>query len=353
MRRVQAKYKELSELLVRRIDSGEWQPGEQLPSEMSLAEEYEVSYMTIRNAVRELVLQSRLRRIKGSGTFVSIPDNPDKRPVLGLLLTEGWHSLDPFYFPPIVSGFARRAEELGFQVHLADRTEPMLDFLKLQELHVSAVACILLGEPDLNEATQLLDRGVKVLAINRYNGSRRIASVNPDNRAGTYQAVKHLLKLGHRRFAFLAGPEDNFDAAERLKGVELALQEAKLTQTTLQVLEGSFLEDSGYDRAHYLMKQRELPTAVVSVSDLAAIGLIRAFCEEGVTVPNDVSVFGFGDFRLAGYFNPPLTTVQLPLQELGSQAAAALSEIYRGVRIDSRRLECPLIFRESVCRPRE
>lgn len=353
MRQVQAKYKELAELLIQRIDSGEWKPGDQLPSEMSLADEYSVSYMTIRSAVRELVVQSRLRRIKGSGTYVSVPDNPDKRPILGLLLTEGWHSLDPFYFPPVVSGFAQRAAELGYQVHLADRTEPMLDFLRLQKLHVSAVACILLGDPDLIEANQLLDRGVKVLAINRYNGSRRIASVNPDNRTGTCLATKHLLKLGHRRFAFLAGPSDNFDANERLKGVEQALREAKLSQTSLQVLEGSFLEDSGFERAHRLMSQKELPTAVLSVSDLAAIGLMRAFYEEGVAVPNDVSVFGFGDFRLAEYYTPALTTVRLPLFELGVQSAEALSELYRGVRVESKNLECPLIFRESVCRPRE
>jgi len=353
MRRLQAKYRELSELLIRRIEQGEWKPGDQLPSEMSLAEEYGVSYMTLRSAVRELVQQGRLRRIKGSGTYVSLPDNPDKRPVLGLLLTEGWHSLDPFYFPPIVTGFATRAAELGYQVHLADRTEPMLDFLKFQELHVNAVACILLGEPDLSEANQLLDRGVKVLAINRYNGSRRIVSVNPDNRYGAYSAAKHLLKLGHRRFAFLAGPTDNFDAVERQRGVEQALREAKLAQTTLEVLEGEFLEDSGYERAHELIRKKHLPTAVLCASDLAAIGLMRAFFEEGVAVPNDVSVVGFGDFRLAGYTTPALTTVRLPLVDLGACAAEALSNLYRGIRTESRKLDCPLIFRESVCRPRE
>ncbi|MCW5942245.1 MAG: GntR family transcriptional regulator [Fimbriimonadaceae bacterium] len=351
MGRTQPKYQRLNELLLDRIAQSEWRPGDRLPSERQIAEEYGVAYMTVRNAVSRLVQTGQLRRIRGRGTFVVEPDEPDRRPSLGLLLTPNWHSLDPFYFPPIVTGFVEKANELGYQAHLADRTEPLLEFLRFRELHVSAVACVLLGREDLVDADALLDRGVLVVAINHYGGARRIPAVSPDNRGGAYQAARHLVALGHRRFAFLEGPEGNLDAHERLRGVQIALREAQIPLSALTLWPGGFLEDSGYERGLAMLARGSLPSAVISVSDLAAIGLLKAFAENGIRCPDDVSVFGFGDFRLSAYLTPALTTVRLPLRDLGVRAAEALVAQCHGVRLDPVRLDCPLVFRDSVAAP--
>ncbi len=347
------KHAEVVADLQERLASGAYRVGEQLPSEPFLAQEYGVAYMTIRRAITTLVEQGHLYRVRGRGTYVAEPPSLDQAPSIGLLLLRNWHSIDPFYFPPIVTGFVEYAQAQGYQVHLADRSEPLLELLRLQELHVRAVACVILEHDDLKDADDLLDRGVMVVAINNYGGLRRVTSVSPNNRKGSYDATKILLELGHRDFVFLAGPKLNLDAIERRKGFEMALKQAGIRLKPGSILETGFLEEGGYEQGKELLKGKILPTAIVAVSDLAAVGMMKALREGGLKVPDDVSVFGFGDFRLAAYMSPALTTVQLPLEEIGRQSADALITQHRGGRVETLKLACPIVWRESVAAPRQ
>ena len=345
---MQPKYLQLSEELQRRIDGGEWTTGDCLPSEVALAKDYGVAYMTVRAAVSALVKSGRLRRIRGRGTFVVEPSEPDTIPTLGLLLPPKWHNLDPFYFPEIVAGFTERAEELGYRVHLGDRSEPLIEFIQLRELNVGAVACVMIQERDVLEAESLLDRGVAVVAINHYRGSRRITSVSPDNRGGSAEAVRALLDLGHRRFAYLAGPEDNLDAGQRLLGIRHALKEKGLRPT---ILPGGFSEASGYERTVQLIQTGDLPTALMAASDLSAIGAMKALAEAGIRVPHDLSLIGFGDFRPSAYLHPSLASVRLPLSEVGARASELLIDEINGRRAQSQLMPCPVLLRESIGPP--
>jgi LacI family transcriptional regulator len=349
---LQPKYLQLSEELRRRIEGGEWTTGDSLPSEVILGKEYGVAYMTVRAAVSDLVQSGRLRRIRGRGTFVVEPREAGAVPTLGLLLPPKWHSLDPFYFPQIVTGFAERAEELGYRVHLGDRSEPLIEFIQLRELKVSAVACVMIHESDVQEAESLLDRGVVVVAINHYRGTRRITSVSPDNRAGSLAAAEALLSLGHRRFAYLGGPDDNLDAGQRLMGVRQAFRKARIPAKAVAVLPGGFSEESGYERTKRLISTGPLPTALMAASDLAAIGAMKALAEAGLRVPRDVSVVGFGDFRPSAYMNPSLSSVQLPLNLVGARASELLIQEVSGHRAQSELLPCPVLLRESIGPPR-
>lgn len=334
-----------------RLANGVYAVGQQLPSEPDLATEYGVAYMTIRRAITTLVEQGQLYRLRGRGTYVAEPPSLDKSPSLGLLLLRNWHSIDPFYFPPLVSGFVARAEEQGYQVHLADRSEPLLELLRFHELSVRAVACVIVEKDDMRDADDLLDKGVMVVAINNYGGLRRVTSVSPDNRKGAYQITKALTDLGHRDFAFLSGPKLNLDAIERKKGFDLALKEAGSQVRSVTVLETGFIEERGYEQGKELLTRGNVPTAIVSVSDLPAIGLMKALQEGGLNIPGDVSIVGFGDFRLTEFMNPALTTVRLSLDEIGRRAADALIAQYRGGRIDTVKIDCPVIWRESAGPP--
>lgn len=337
--------------LKERLSNGTYSPGQQLPSEPLLAQEFGVAYMTIRRAITTLTEQGLLYRVRGRGTFVAEPPSLDQRPSIGLLLLRNWHSIDPFYFPPLVSGFVAGAHDQGYQVHLADRSEPLLELLMFHELHVRAVACVILEHDDLQDADALLDKGVMVVAINNYGGLRRVTSVSPDNRKGSYAATKALIDLGHTDLAFLAGPKLNLDAIERRKGFEAAVKDAGTSVKRSTIIETGFFESGGFEQGKRLMKKGPLPTGIVAASDLPAIGLMKALLEEGVRIPQDVSVIGFGDFRLSGYMNPALTTVRLSLEEVGRRAAEALIAQYRGGRIDTVKIECPIIWRESVATP--
>lgn len=348
----QPKYLRLLDQLSERIRAGEWMPGDRLPSEMQLAEEYGVAYLTVRSAVEKLVKSGGLRRIRGRGTFVCQPLPQGHRPTIGLLVPPGWNSMDPFYFPSIVAGFVSRAQEEGFHVYLADRSEPLLELSSLKAQQIEGVGCILMDQSDLQDADALLDHGLAVVAINRYEGGRRIPAVVADNRAGSYAAAMHLAQLGHRDFVFVAGPRWNLDASERRKGVQRALKDAGLPKSALTILEGTFDEHSGYERGVAIARMRRLPTAIMVASDLAATGLLKALHDHSIAVPDSVSLVGFGDFRLTSFTWPALTTVRLPLNDLGRQAASMVLNQLRGVHEPSIKLPCSLVLRDSTSAPR-
>lgn len=349
MREAQPKYRRLIEDFEEKILSGELPPGHRFSSEPALAEEMGVSYMTLRKAFDELTQLGYLYRVRGRGTYVADRVPADQRPSLGLLLLRNWHSIDPFYFPPIVSGFVERAERLGFQVRLADRSGPLMETLVLQQHHIRAVASVLLSQEDLADTEALLDQGVIVVAVNRYDGDRKVPTISPENRGATYRAVKELLAMGHRDIAFLSGPKTNFDANERRKGVEQAVAESPGVR--LRTIETGFEEQDGYRVGCEMVREGDLPTLLVAVGDLTAIGFMKAMADCGLRVPDDISVFGFGDFRLSGYVHPALSTVRMPLEEIGARAAEALVALYRGLRVDSVVVPCPIVWRDSTGSP--
>ncbi len=348
------KYIRVYEGLKERLSSGEWSTGQRLPSEWELARQYGVAYMTVRQAVAKLVQEGILHRVRGRGTFVS-ETSPNSQSVLGIVLPAGWHRIDPFYFPPLVCGFVDCAAEHGYKVLTASRAEPVSEFQHLRELKVKAVACILIEQSDTEEIEALADYGLTVLAINHYSGRRRIGWVAPDNMGGMRAATRYLLELGHRDVLFLAGPDNNIDARERLRGFRTAWRDMGLTVSPRAILRGEFNEMSGYTRMKAVLKRRRLPTAIVTASDLSAIGAIRALLEAGVAVPEEVSVMGFGDFQIARYMHPALSTVRLPLDDLGSETATALIEAMHMMPSapPRKRLPCELVLRESTAPPRQ
>lgn len=140
-----------------------------------------------------------------------------------------------------------------------------------------------------------------------------------DNRGGARAMVRHLAGAGHRRIAFIAGPQDNFDATERLAGYCEAIAEIG-PELREFVLPGDFSEDSGYRAAQRLLTLDERPDAVFAANDMTALGCLRAFNEAGVSVPDDVALAGFDDIPMARFVAPPLTTVRVPMAELGARA---------------------------------
>ena len=350
----QPKYLSIYEDLKERIAAGEWQPDERLPNEWELARQYKVAYMTIRHAMGKLVAEGYVHRAKGRGTFVSA-NRQNSQSVLGMVLPGGWHSIDPFYFPPLVCGFIDYAAEHGFKVLTTTRAEPTLEYQHLRDLKVRAVACVLIDKQDTREVEVLANYGLAVVAINHYHGRRRISWVAPDNFGGMREAARYLLQMGHRDILFFAGPADNIDAIERLRGFRAAFREAGISLSHRAIIPGEFNETSGYRRMQMVLRRRSLPTAILAASDLAAIGAMHALLEAGVAVPEEVSVMGFGNFQIASYIHPTLTTVHLPLVKLGAETAEVLISLLTGEGLDKERtrlIPCNLVLRETVAPPR-
>lgn len=144
-----------------------------------------------------------------------------------------------------------------------------------------------------------------------------------DNRAGARAMMQHLLGLGHRRIAYIAGAHSNHDAAERLRAYRETMADTGLSTDGL-VFEGDFTEAAGYRYGERLAGLDQPPTAVFAANDATAIGAISALRACGRRVPTDMAVVGFDDIPLARYVSPPLTSVHVPISELGTRAVERL-----------------------------
>lgn len=147
--------------------------------------------------------------------------------------------------------------------------------------------------------------------------------VGIDNHAGAMAMVAHLVEAGHRRIAFIAGPVDNFDARERLRGYGEAIA-TLVPDVRPEVLQGDFREESGVQAARRLLAAPVLPDAVFAANDMMALGCLSALSAAGKVVPRDVAVAGFDDIPLARYVPPGLTTMRVDIAALGAHALHCL-----------------------------
>lgn len=153
----------------------------------------------------------------------------------------------------------------------------------------------------------------------------RVRYVCVDQQRGAALATRHLLQLGHTRIAHVAGPGGWFDAARRAGGYAEAMAEAGLPVRT--VAAGGWSADRGYEIGRALAAEigrPDAPTAIVAANDYLSLGLLKAFWQHGVRVPQDVAVVGFDDIDGSGYLVPALTTVRQPFADLGAAAMRAL-----------------------------
>lgn len=188
-----------------------------------------------------------------------------------------------------------------------------------------------------------------VVMIGRHRA--RFPSVGIDNVAAAALATRHLIALGHRRIAHLAGPAVSLTAADRLRGYRLALEAASIAVDAGLVVEVGFTPLRAGAAVRAACRDRRRPTAILAANDQVAIGVIRALHELGLRVPDDISVVGFDDTPLASYTVPSLTTVAVPSYELGRSAVALMAAVLDGRRPASLVLPCELRVRESTAQP--
>jgi DNA-binding LacI/PurR family transcriptional regulator len=136
--------------------------------------------------------------------------------------------------------------------------------------------------------------------------------------------VAHLLSLGHRRIGYVNGPVAHGNSAERLAGYRAALKAAKVAYDRRLVTSAPFTIEGGYEAAARLLSLDDSPTALALANDYMALGAVQAVRARGLSVPRDVSVAGFDDFVVASLVDPPLTTVRVPMRQMGARAMQLL-----------------------------
>ncbi|WP_409060883.1 LacI family DNA-binding transcriptional regulator [Streptomyces sp. SYP-A7185] len=270
------------------------------------------------------------------------------------------HDVGDPYFAAIASGVMAAAAEQDLLVMLAStfrapgREIAYVSMLRAQR----ARAILLIGsgfqDPAWERALEAelapyTRDGGRVAVVSRHR-SLRVDTVQPENREGAGALARALLTLGHREFAVLTGPERLTTVADRLAGFRAALAEAGVSLPPERIVEGAFTRDGGHAAAVELLRRGQRPTCVFAVTDVMAVGALGALRERGLRVPDDVSLAGFDDIPLVGELTPPLTTVSLPLTQMGRDVLSlALRE--RGTRSRVERIRGEVVLRASTGRP--
>jgi LacI family transcriptional regulator len=168
----------------------------------------------------------------------------------------------------------------------------------------------------------------------------------------SYNVTRHLLQLGHKRIAYLAGPQVAPWAHDRFEGYRRALREANLEVDDKLVFQAGGTIEDGTKAALQMLNENCQATAVQAVNDLVAIGCATTLLAQGLKIPGDISIAGFGNILTAEHFRVPLTTVRQPKYRLGIAALEMMAQLLRGEPVQTRRLPGELLERESTAAPK-
>ena len=290
-------------------------------------------------AVEELGYQpnalARSLRVKRSHTIgMILPDNTNP------------------YFAEIARSIEDASHRHGYSTILCNSDDnPTKEQRYIQVLMEKQVDGIILVSVGAQSAQNILLRNNSaIIMLDRTDPFLCCDSVQIDNVQGGWLATRHLLDLGHRRIACLAGPNTVIPSDGRVQGYEKAMHETPEAESYIRVMLGDFHADSGYDLTRTLLSESPESTAIFACNDLMAIGAMRAIQERGLRVPDDVSVVGFDNIALARFVTPPLTTVAQPKYEMGQLALQLLLERIENKELPNRFpiLECGLVIRAST-----
>ena len=182
------------------------------------------------------------------------------------------------------------------------------------------------------------------------HGTETDTYVTYSNRDSAADMIRYLLNNGHERIAVIAGHPHSYPTAQRLLGVQMALQQAGLALPQEYIQYGNWEYESGKEQTRKLLKLDPLPTAIFAMNDLMAAGCMAELMSAGLRIPDDMAVAGFDNREIAAYLQPSLTTVALPTTEIGTEAALRIIDMISNPSPHPVRkiIRCSIIERNSV-----
>jgi LacI family transcriptional regulator len=256
------------------------------------------------------------------------------------------------FFSEVIRGADEAAQRSGYHLLVSSSHNSREDFERTIRTMHGRVDALLIMSPDIDAETLFAHLSVNhpIVLMNCRADRASYKSLTIDNYGGAVQVVRHILRHGHRRIAFLAGRRGNLDAEERLRGYCEAMKRSGTSVQEDLIFPGEFSENSGYDAARKILTCIPRPTAIIASNDSMALGVLGALREAGVRVPQEMALTGFDDIPLAAHLSPALTTVHLGIRELGVRAMEIALDLLqrRGVHLHQREvLSTSLRVRES------
>lgn len=305
-----------------------------------VAERAGVSISTVSRVLNDTctVAEDKKARVREAAEFLRYVPNPSARSLLKKS-TGGIGILLPYvtgeFFSEFLTGADRVAKDEGLFLLISASHHRAPEWrASVRSVH-GRVDGLIVMDPRMGPRQLDLKANVPTVFVNTPVGIDELEGVdviNFDNAGGTRQATEYLIGKGHRRFAYLRGPSEAFDAVERLSGFEQAMKSAGITDYS--VIEAGFEPQFGREAGRELLKLHPMPTAVLCANDYCAQGVVSALHDAGVSVPEDVSIIGFDNVPSCEYTRPALTTLSVPPRQTGEAAVRRLIS-----RIKTRELE--------------
>ncbi|MGD2054046.1 MAG: GntR family transcriptional regulator [Gammaproteobacteria bacterium] len=320
---------------------------DRLPGERTLAKEYEVSYMTIRKAVDNLVTEGLLYKIPMKGTFVADRKTRKKKTnIIGYFLDSSIVAgLTSPYYSLIFNALQRQATTHGYSLIYFSDIGDSRSYKHIHNMDGAIISCF----PRIEHIVDEINQNIPVVVIDNSSSDKTIPSVIIDNFNAVRASVNHLCSRGHKRIGFITGLQDSDVGNNRFAGYKSGLSDNGLKLSEKLIFRGDYSFESGTKGADYFLSLKNPPTAIMCANDAMAIALIRQAAQRGVNVPNDISVIGFDDIAVASQISPALTTLAAPIDKITEQACNMLVSLINGEKLENRHIALPaeLVIRDS------
>ena len=307
---------------------------DKLPGERVLAKELGFSYMTIRKAIDNLVGEGLLYKVPTKGTYVA--DQKAQKPktrIIGYFLDSRIAGgLSSPYYSMIFNALEKQTVRNGYSlIYFTDTSESNLHTV-LKKLDGVIASSFLRVETLIQEIKAI----VPVVAIDNSVSDKTIPSVIIDNFSAQVQSVDYLCSLGHKRIGFMTGLEDSDVGKNRYEGYKSGLIKQGIEIDPVLVFRGNYTFGSGVSGVEYFLSHTDRPTAIICANDSMALGAINKLHQEGLGVPEHMSIVGFDDIDIARQITPPLTTISVPVDEIASCAFNMLEYLIEGKTLENR-----------------
>lgn len=352
----QTKYQELIEYIENLIAGGTLKPGDKMYSENELGEMFHISRQTVRKAIGLLEEQGVVRRVRGSGTYISFDrrENLEQRNRIAVITTY----VDSYIFPKTIQGVEKLLFERGYSVQIAFTNNTLEREKNVLEDLISRddVAGIIvegtksgLPNPNIYLYRQLISRKIPILFINTFYPELEVPHVSLNDVKAAQMAVDYLISKGHRKIGAVLKLDDG-QGRLRYLGYLQAMEKARLTVTDSRII---WIDTDESKQLAYctekILNRAEDCTALFCYNDQVAFQLIRILLDKGIRVPEDISVISIDDSDLALHSEVPITSLPHPKEKLGEKAAEQLLHMIEGRREEaSYEFETRVVERSSV-----
>ena len=273
-----------------------------------------------------------------------------KSQLIGVIVPE----VSDSFVNEILNGIEEVAKMYDYEILLANTYSDKAQELKcINLLRAKQVEGIVMISWKVEEEhiNYIQNCGIPASYISKTARDYDIHTVSVNNTEATYDMTKYLIEKGHKDIAFImTSQDDTVLEMERLSGYEKALKEKNIKINKDLIKYGETTYEAGYSSMKELLNEGKVPHAAFVTGDEAAIGAINAICDAGYRVPEDISVAGFNDVKIAKIYRPKLTTVHQPLYDMGAVAIRMVIKMINNEPLEDKKIELPyrIVERESV-----